>query len=311
VQNGGQMDQTKPLWEFDIEQTDIYNVSGDKIMSTGDPVNGTTAAPQPVKLKKEKTGTAKQVHYGTDMNFNGNWQPSYYRSKNAAATCGTWEGVYQGNPVYDASGNQYEGGWNNTQTGTPRNRYTSGFVRPSYLMGFHLNWTEVGKDSAVPLPINQTTILDHGPYYTSKDPLYIFNGSALRSASDADFNFYIAYYLADALFKSGDAKWTHDSDINTAITDTEPLPLAHYATGKGVTWEQMKTQIGKSIDENTGGSSNGLYQNSSGNVLQGSVLTGKNLVGLGHDTDISDSPFHADYADLRLFQLLKAQLSTV
>jgi hypothetical protein len=162
-----------------------------------------------------------------------------------------------------------------------------------------------GTITTPPTVLNSTTqsqILTNGPYYTVTNPYYQWNGSCLRSATDADLNIFMAYYIADKL--STETGW-HDSDINPAITN--PSSLAHFATGKGVTWNHMKQNVARSFNENTGGSSYGAYQNTSGNILLTNYGNPNPIstVGLGHDSDINaDSSIHLDYTDLRAYQLL-------
>lgn len=325
LQNGGQMDQSKPLWEGMIPKTGydgliaIYNINGVPYLDQDG---------NQVYLKAEKTGTAKPVRYGTGYNpndaDNGNWQPSYYNVAGTATKCQSFDGVYNGIFVYDVSGNLIQGGWSNTQPGGTnapgylRNRYTVAFSRPSYLMGFCFDVTpiQIVQPPTVANGLNSTTqaeILANGPYYTVKNPSYVWNGSSLRSATDADLNVFIAYYIADQLYQNG--VWVDNSDTNPAITDNS---LAYYATGKGVTWSNMKKNIAKSFNENTGGASYGAYQNTSGNVLAINIgenpatQTPFNIVGMGHDSDVNaDFNIHLDYTDLRAYQLLDIEQNTV
>lgn len=181
-------------------------------------------------------------------------------------------------------------------------------------MGFQFNMDVGTVNPLQPPTFNSTTaseILAHGPYYTVTNPYYSWNGSELSSASDADFNIFMAYYIADKL---SDTPGWHNADDNTTITDT--TSLAYYATGKDVTWSHMKQNIARSINENTGGIGYNLYQNTSGNVLMKNYTRADNTnpnpnrmttIGLGHDTDPNYTAVHLDYTDLRAYQLLNVE----
>lgn len=322
IQNGGQMDQSQNLWEGIDSEVQVDNTSGSPAYNN----EGS------VIFKMEKEKTSKQVSYGnTNPNYNGNWQPSYYKNK-ADPSCPTFEGAYfQDTYNYYSTFNRAKldgeliaGGWVNfTQTpvdsdiniynGTPRNRYTCGFSRPSYLMGYAFDCTEDITNTPPLLSSgNKETILANGPYYTVKNPYYKWDGGTLRSATDADLNIFMAYYIADKL--SNTADWS-ESDMNGVTVLSDLSLLKNKAIGKGVKWSTMKKEIARSFNENTGGASYGYYQQTSSNIIARTPpgSNGVQMTGLGHDTDSSaegNTRLHLDYTDLRAYQLLQAEQLT-
>ena len=153
---------------------------------------------------------------------------------------------------------------------------------------------------------NKETILANGPYYTVKNPYYKWDGGTLRSATDADLNIFMAYYIADKL--SNTADWS-ESDMNGVTVLSDLSLLKNKAIGKGVKWSTMKKEIARSFNENTGGASYGYYQQTSSNII--GKTYGIQMTGLGHDTDSGgNTRLHLDYTDLRAYQLLQAEQLT-
>jgi hypothetical protein len=300
VQNGGQMNQSIRLWSNDLDINNInkryfYDSNGNQVQFPGGQSSSETPIPK-----------SQNSYVGNTSVFNGNWQPSYYLDSFKGAV--GWNGLYNGNPIYDLNKIE-QGGWSK-RTDKKRNRYTCSFSYPSYLLGYHIYWDTPTTIRQNTQPINVQTILQNGPINFIKNPYFTFKGGdELRSATDGEFNIYMAYYIASKLAETGE--WlNYDNGI------TNDTSLSAYACGRkqpngsDVTWSFMRKEIAKSINSNNGGASNILYQNSSNCLLFNRVNSGKYLVNLGHDTDATAvNSIHLDYTDLRLYQLLKEEFS--
>ena len=178
-------------------------------------------------------------------------------------------------------------------TTPPYMKYTS------FLMGFQPTWTNFYVK-----PVHGQA---NKPTSYVKNPRYVFE-NGLRSASDADFNIWIAYRLAELCVERDpdDAvygNWKdHDNGDNNIISQSAAEKVGCTSQGNtGPTWKYMRTKIGECIGANNGGYFGfNEYQNPNGNFVPDVYYTNKQIVSLGHDTDKTQPNLHPDYADFAL-----------